>query len=97
MRLNNYLMCAAITLLVLFLTINPVFSYQPTQTGQSAQPETLIAARGCEGAKQAKSLLKEVSSILIDVSDQGKHIRSALDSVQDALSEVEQHISRKHC
>lgn len=97
MRLNKYTVSAAIAILVLFLTINPVFSYQPIQTGQPAQPEMLIAARGCEGAKQAKSGLEDVSDTLIDVSDEGKHIRRAIDYVQDALSEVEQHMSRAKC
>lgn len=97
MRLNKYTVSAAIAILVLILTISPVFSYQPTQLEQPAQPEMLIAAKGCEGASDAESMLEDASESLIRVSDQGSHIRRALDYVQDALSEIEKHKSRAKC
>ena len=106
MRLNSYTTSAAIALMVLFLvlTINPVLSYQFNQNVQVAeqsieflQPETLIAARGCDGAQKAKDDLQDALGSLKDVRDEGKYIGKAISSIREALAQVNQHLRRERC
>ena len=106
MRLNSYTTSAVLALmvLVLVLTINPVLSYQFSQNAQVAeqsmefvQPETLIAARGCDGARQAKDDLQDALESLRDVRDEGKYIGRAIDSIREALAQVNQHLRRERC
>ena len=62
-----------------------------------AQPPLLIAAKGCEGARAARSYLRSAESALTEVRRESRNLSSALSDVRSALREVEIHREAKRC
>ena len=68
--------------------------------GQSEVPvqvPILVAAKGCEGARAARSYLRSAESALRGVRRESRNLSDALSDVRSALREVEIHWEAKRC